>query len=152
MLQKFLLIGVGGSGGKTLRYTWRELDRRLQAKGWTEGVPDGWAFLHIDVPERPDVVERDVPTQIGDAARYLGLARSPLTYSHYDQILTSKTDLLEGLVGWRPDPTLPYPPPFKGAGQRRVVGRVVTLAQLRSLGEGLDVTVNKLGDNEVTDQ
>ncbi|HEX8645520.1 MAG TPA: tubulin-like doman-containing protein [Thermoleophilaceae bacterium] len=149
MLQKYLLIGVGGSGGKTLRYTWRELDRRLAAVKWRAGVPKAWRFLHIDVPEYPDVVEGDVPADIGPDARYLGLAESPRQYWQYDDELARQTDLLRSVAGWRPDPRLDYSPPFKGAGQRRVVGRVVTLTQLDDVGEAINREVSALRSNAV---
>jgi hypothetical protein len=152
MLQKFLLIGVGGSGGKTLRYTWRELDRRLKATGWTEGVPHGWRFLHIDVPELPDVVEGDVPAEMGPTAQYVGLARKPRRYREYDDDLIAKVELLPAVAGWRPDPKLDYSSPYKGAGQRRVVGRVVALTQLDQVGQALTAAVNAMANSEVDEQ
>lgn len=152
MLQKFLLIGVGGSGGKTLRYTWRELDRRLKAAGWKEGVPLGWRFLHIDVPELADIVEGDVPTEMGESAQYLGLGRNPRRYREYDDALVSKRDLLPAIAGWRPDPKLDYAAPFKGAGQRRVVGRVVGLTELDQVGNALSSAVNAMATNDVNEQ
>lgn len=152
MLQKFLLIGVGGSGGKTLRYTWRELDRRLKAAGWTEGVPRGWRFLHIDVPELPDVVEGDVPAHMGRSAQYVGLARNPRRYREYDQALVARTELLPAIAGWRPDPELDYSSPHKGAGQRRVVGRVVGLTELDQIGSALTTAVNAMANSEVDEQ
>jgi hypothetical protein len=39
MLRPFLLIGVGGSGGKTLRIVRDELQRRLNQSGWTDDFP-----------------------------------------------------------------------------------------------------------------
>src|SRR4051794_33489655 len=108
MLQKFLLIGVGGAGGKTLRYTWRELDPRLTAMGWDEGVPGAWRFLHIDVPQNPDVVEEDVPARMGSSASYLGLAEQPRDYASYDNDLARHPELLDAIAGWRPDPYEDY--------------------------------------------
>lgn len=152
MLQKFLLIGVGGSGGKTLRYTWRELDRRLKATGWTEGVPIGWQFLHIDVPEKPDVIEGDVPVEMGESARYVGLGRQPRLYREYDNDLVSRPELFPAIAGWRPDPTQDYAAPFRGAGQRRVVGRVVALTQLGQVGEALSASVSAMSSARVEEQ
>jgi hypothetical protein len=50
MLSKFLLIGVGGSGGKTLRALRNNLELKLSQANWADGVPMGWQMLHIDSP------------------------------------------------------------------------------------------------------
>lgn len=152
MLQKFLLIGVGGSGGKTLRYVWRELDRRLNAADWHEGMPAGWQFLHIDVPEIVDVIEGDVPSDVGESHRYLGLAEAPQEYSHYDRALISRPEALPAIAGWRPDPTLEYTSPYLGAGQRRAVGKVITLTQLDRVKASVQGSVRALTSGDATDQ
>jgi hypothetical protein len=140
MLTRFLLIGVGGSGGKTLRYCWRELDRKLEAAGWTEGLPQAWQFLHIDVPEIPDGIEGDVPADVG--MEYLGLARQPRRYADFDRdLVTSDSAILPVLAEWRPDPALTYAPPYNGAGQRRAVGRVVTITEIDRIGDKLNAAV-----------
>jgi hypothetical protein len=152
MAQKFLMIGIGGSGGKTLRYTWRELDRRLTATKWTEGVPTGWQFLHIDVPQNIDVVMGDVPADIGKDAKYLGLAHQPDRYQDYDERLVENESLLPALVGWRPNPKRDYSSIYKGAGQRRAVGRVVTLTKMSVIGDAIKDAVATLATNDVTEQ
>ena len=49
MLQPVLLVGVGGSGGKTLRAMRETLLRKLKQVGWTgDGLPEGWQMLWID--------------------------------------------------------------------------------------------------------
>jgi hypothetical protein len=149
MLNKFILIGIGGSGGKTLRYAWRELERRLDNSDWKGGIPQAWQFLHIDVAELPDVLEGDVPADIGEHARYLGLAKQPLQYAGYDAHLVARGDL-PALAGWRPDPELKIPEPWKGAGQRRAVGRVITLTQLDRVTEEIQKAVRALMDKAAT--
>jgi hypothetical protein len=49
-----LLIGLGGSGGKTLRFLKRDLRRWLAQPSrvnpdqyWTGGIPDGWQLLGV---------------------------------------------------------------------------------------------------------
>jgi hypothetical protein len=150
MLTKFLLIGVGGSGGKTLRYTWRELDRRLAAAGWTGGIPEAWQFIHVDVPEKPDVVEKDVPAEVGSSLRYVGLATAPNLYPIYDARVIGRG--LDGVAGWRVDPIEPLPPPYLGAGQRRVVGRVVTLAEIAKIKDAVDDVLTQLNTNDAQAQ
>jgi hypothetical protein len=151
MLQKYLLIGVGGSGGKTLRYAWRELDRRLRAAGWSNGVPQGWVFMHIDVPQEKDVIEGDVPADIGRSEHYIGLANAPRQYRDYDEELMQDHDPA-AVAGWRPDPALDYAPPFRGAGQRRVVGRVVTLVEMEKVGAALDRTLPAMMSADVDEE
>jgi Tubulin like len=158
MAENFLIIGMGGSGGKTLRYIWRELDRRLadlhlEGEKWSQGMPGGWQFLHIDVPHDPDVITGDVPAHIGKDARYLGLAHSPETYVEtYDEQLVEDPHLLPGVVGWRPDPNEDYANIYNGAGQRRSVGRAVTLVKLKEVGDAIKGAVAAQKSSNVIDQ
>jgi len=49
MLRPFLLVGVGGSGGKTLRAMRQSLLRRIRQVGWQgDGLPQGWQMLWVD--------------------------------------------------------------------------------------------------------
>jgi hypothetical protein len=49
MLRPLLIIGVGGSGGKTLRAMKQALTRKLEAARYEGGIPAAWQFLHIDI-------------------------------------------------------------------------------------------------------
>ena len=64
MLQKFLFIGVGGSGGKTLRVLRHELGIRLREVGYGGPIPQAWQFLHVDVPVKPDGNDPRLPDQL----------------------------------------------------------------------------------------
>ena len=152
MLGKFLLIGVGGSGGKTLRYTWRELDRRLRAAGWEKGMPDAWQLLHVDVPERPDIVEGDVPADIGSAAAYVGLAQQPNDYKYYDRSVVQNPVALPAITGWRVDPTQDITPPYLGAGQKRAVGKIVAVSEVGRIGKAIDTATQRLAAPSVVPQ
>jgi hypothetical protein len=150
-MQKFLLIGLGGSGGKTIRYLWREIDRRLGEEGWSGDVPDAFRFIHIDCPERPDIIEGDVPAQMQGAEHtYLGLGTVPRPYKAYDESLCRETETLKAVSGWRPDPDDDIPPPYLGAGQRRSVGRIVGLSEFDDIGSLLERTLVSLGGQDVT--
>ena len=54
VLNPYLFIGLGGSGGKTLQYLRYYLDQRLKRSGWEKGLPDAWQFLWFDVPPEPE--------------------------------------------------------------------------------------------------
>ena len=48
MLRPLLIIGVGGSGGKTIRSMKQSLERKLLAANYRGGIPRAWQFLQID--------------------------------------------------------------------------------------------------------
>ncbi len=124
MLRKFLIIGLGGSGGKTLRYLKQYLEQRLDEVDWDEGMPDGWQFLHIDTP-----AAQDSPTLPGSPAllapdEYLPLASSGINFESIVDSLESKG---EKFSGWLVDPRYMNIPIAMGAGQYRAVGRIIGL-------------------------
>lgn len=74
MLQPFLFVGLGGSGGKTLRAIKAELTDKIELAGWdvrTQGFPAMWQFLHIDTPFIQDGEEFNA--RMLDPSEYLGL-------------------------------------------------------------------------------
>ena len=153
MLQKFLLIGLGGSGGKTLRFTWKEANDRLKGEGWPGGMPQGWQFLHIDVPEMVDASNTEIfPIEVTQGIEYLGLARQPFQFSHYDEDMVARADSLDQVLGWRPDPTVEYGLPFRGAGQLRAVGRVVGLTRRDAVAGAIDRAVAKVLDGRADEE
>jgi len=48
MLRPVLFIGVGGSGGKTIRSIKQALNRKLESARYEGGIPAAWQFLQID--------------------------------------------------------------------------------------------------------
>ena len=60
-IHKTLFIGVGGSGGTTLRFLHQELLNSLQEKGWDDELPACWQFLLMEVAGTPDGVSGRVP-------------------------------------------------------------------------------------------
>lgn len=149
MLTKGLFIGVGGSGGGTLRFLWDELESRLRSYGWTEGIPDAWQFLHIDAPQLVEQGQGDIARELHDPEHYLGLAKTGVKFSTYTRTLN---DDVEVLAGWRPDPTHDWGPVWLGAGQRRAVGRVIAMANLSDVGERLDQAILKMSGDEASSQ
>ena len=54
MYRKMMFVGLGGSGGKTLRVLKRDLKEWLIDNEWNGPFPSGWQFVHIDTPSVPD--------------------------------------------------------------------------------------------------
>lgn len=150
MLRPFLLVGVGGSGGKTLRVVREDLERRLQQAGWVGDLPRAWQFLHIDVPTVADGNDPDLPAQLPDRD-YQGLVASGVDYRTIDAAMTSTASahLADALGGWRPDPNRVNIPASKGAGQYRALGRVITVAGLDRVREALQHARRQLTGAEV---
>ena len=151
MLAPFLMVGVGGSGGKTLRAVRHELRLRLREVGWEGDFPTCWQMVHIDVPSRQDGVQ-DL-SGILPAKDFCGLVDPEIDYITVDRMLRPKTSGPEGLEavgGWRPDPLKVKVPISDGAGQFRALGRMVSLAYSKRIRDFLDEVVRRLGSAEVT--
>ena len=135
MLSPFLLIGVGGSGGKTLRAVRQKLDMYLRLQGWTEGIPAAWQFLHYDTPIVQDGNEFPAPFLPQEC--YVGLAAA---HSNFQNIITAieaplNKDFRDEALAQLPNPKEVAVPVSKGAGQYRAVGRAVALSRLKQIGE-----------------
>lgn len=147
-MQRYLIIGVGGSGGNTVRYVARELERRLMGTGWTGGLPQSWRFIHIDVREQDNDLDGTMPRSLRLADSHLGLANYPQKYQYYDGMVTSDQRLLEASARWRPDPAVRFNNPYEGAGQLRAVGRIITITQLGRVARMVDEALSAMATNE----
>jgi hypothetical protein len=150
MLRPFLLIGVGGSGGKTLRVVREDLERRLAQAGWKGPLPQAWQFIHVDVPTHADGNDPDLPRQLPDRD-YQGLVASGLDYRTIDAAMVQGggPHLREAVATWRPDPNKVNVPASKGAGQYRTLGRIITVAGLSRINEALQRARRSLTGAEV---
>jgi hypothetical protein len=136
MLQPFLFVGLGGSGGKTLRAIKAELTDKIELAGWdvrTQGFPAMWQFLHIDTPFYQD--GEGFNARLLDPSEYLGLAYAGVP-------LDTVIDSIEG-KGFSPTvlEEIMSPLPRK-SGHRainqsrptgRAVGRTLALARLEEI-------------------
>ncbi len=149
MMQPFLFVGVGGSGGKTLRVVREELEQRLRARGWDRKFPEAWQFVQIDVPTRADGEDHDLPVQL-PTDDYVGLVSPNTDYANVDTSLMMGTSAdggkhsLAALVGWRPESKHVTIPIEKGAGQYRAIGRAVAVANLATIRTAIGDSVRRL--------
>lgn len=140
MLRPFLLVGVGGSGGKTLRVVRQDLLRRLKQTGeWSsDDLPAAWQFIHIDVPTHADGADIDLPDQLPDR-QYKGLVATGVDYATIDTSVRNHGGKLftDAAATWRPNPNAVNVSPSKGAGQFRTLGRIISIAGLKQIDDAV---------------
>lgn len=129
MYRRVVFVGLGGSGGKTLRFLKRDLRRWLTANNWpeTREIPKGFQFLHIDTPTVADGKEAEV--DLLPDSEYKGLVGNGTSWPAITSQLDNKLGIQQEFAGWRVEPTLTIDPTI-GAGQYRAVGRTVALAYI----------------------
>lgn len=157
MLRPMLLVGVGGSGGKTLQLLHRELRWRLRDADWKEGVPSGWQFIHIDVPTSPDTDLGNEAVPVNEplvGGQYVSLAPRAVTYKAIDDTWLSdaKPPELAKVTSWRPRAEDVYVAISAGAGQFRTIGRVVGLSQANRIRDAIGRARTKLSNPSVQPQ
>ena len=137
MLSKFLLVGVGGSGGKTLRALRNNLELKLSQANWTEGMPMGWQMLHIDSPVIQDGT--GFPAPMLPPADYKGLSRSGQKYADaYENAFNFvEAQDKEDYKRFLPDEKEVSVDITVGAGQFRGVGRVLALSAHEQIKQAL---------------
>ena len=140
-LSPFVFIGVGGSGGKTLRVIHEALSNKLMNIGWEGEWPAAWQFLHIEVASAPDGIEPGLPFTL-PLSDFLPLTTPQSTYRAMDrQVSKTNRQGLDHYLAW--DSWRPFPPEqtgvtiSMGAGQYRAVGRVAVLNNLADVGAGV---------------
>jgi hypothetical protein len=144
MLSKFLLVGVGGSGGKTLRALRSNLELKLTQANWNEGLPMGWQFLHIDSPVIQDGT--GFPAPMLPPTDYKGLSKSGQKYADaYENVFNfidsaDKDDFKQFL----PDEKDVDVDITVGAGQFRGVGRVLALSGHDQIKQALRFKLDQL--------
>jgi hypothetical protein len=125
MLRPLLIIGVGGSGGKTIRAMKQALNRKLESARYEGGIPAAWQFLQIDTTyDGQDFPAPMLPQDEFHCVAPVGI--------HYDDIFASiaergtLADQQRMLAGWGTPPL-----PIKisqSPNTRRAVGRLAGVA------------------------
>lgn len=139
-MRKFLVVGVGGSGGATIRYLMDQLQADLRARD-VQQLPAAWQFVQVDV--NPVAEQTRGLGSIQDlGGTYVGVSSAGNTFRNVRAAVEDKlarADHLEGLLGWSPEPrgAADNIPVSNGAGQFRLVGRSLTLTRLDDIQAAL---------------
>lgn len=129
-MRSFLVLGLGGSGGKTIRYLKQSLHEWLNEIGWSGGMPQGWQFLHIDTPSTQESPILPGRPELLPPIEYMSLHRDGVPFGTVVDRLTRKGASFEG---WWVDPDYMNVPIAHGAGQYRAIGRVLGLDQQEAI-------------------
>ena len=154
MLRPFLIIGVGGSGGKTLRGIKYQLELKLQQVGWRGGIPDAWQFLHFDTPTVQDGIDYAIPFL--PPQEYKGLVSAGATYDtvyrSIERAHATNASVHKDIQRQLPDPQIVRVDVTKGAGQYRAVGRAVALSSTKEIAAAARAAIGRLGDAQALAQ
>ena len=151
MYRRMLFIGLGGSGGKTLRFMKAGLNEWLESHGWDEGIPSGFQFAHIDTPTEPDGKDTGDSSLI-TTEEYLGLVGRGMTFESIANDLDKKPKSYLDLGGWRVDPAKVDVSIQDGAGQYRALGKSIGAAYLPQIKDFLNRRINKINEVEAQPQ
>ena len=144
MYRRVVFIGLGGSGGKTLRFIKRDLRHWLTEHNWPESrdIPEGFQFLHIDTPTVQDGISMTGAEMLPDK-EYLGLVGPGVNFANVSNQLDNKIGIKEEFAAWRVAPPLNVPI-ATGAGAYRAVGRTIALAYMDQIKSGIRGLLNRV--------
>lgn len=144
MYRRMVFVGLGGSGGKTLRFLKRDLRDWLTERGWPEsrGVPAGFQFLHIDTPTIQDGRAMGGAEMLPDR-EYVGLVGPGVSFLDIANQLDNKRGVKEEFAGWRVNPAMVNVPVTTGAGAYRAIGRTIALAYMDQIHTSLSALVDR---------
>ena len=152
MYSKFLFVGLGGSGGKTLRFLKRELRQWQKEHGIDGPLPTGWQFVNIDTPTVDDGTTLTELVEPLPAGEYLGLIKGGRTFTAVQKTLDAKPELHEEMATWRIDPSAVMVSLAMGAGQFRAIGLTVAMAEAQVIHKRLRLYMDRLHAADVDAQ
>ena len=146
-MNPMIIIGCGGSGGKTVVALRKVLESRLrQVDGWNRGIPESWQLLWIDTLENQDPKAIDFGPQL-PKEDYISLASTNSDYLEvYNAVMSGARGKLsrhQQLNGWVP-PSNTIKDMGKGAGQLRALGRMANLDKMGLVGDRIEAALTKI--------
>ena len=151
-MKKFLVVGCGGSGAKTLAFIMDQLKAELRTidPDITE-LPKAWQFVNIDVPLEEEAGPQKLPNVTQSGGQYVGIG----SRQHYNQFDAGISETLgrSGKLGeiatWASrTPQSNDTKLADGAGQYRAIGRILTLRHLRDIRNALNAAVSEMFTQE----
>lgn len=144
MLRPFLVVGIGGSGGKTVRAARQALKFKLDQQGWDGGWPEAWQFLHIDSPTTPDGLE--FPAPLLPQEDYLSLVPNGVGYKviHDKVIQGLGAKMTHDVQRSLPSPAEVKVPVGLGAGAFRAVGRTIAAAAMKDIYDKVRSSIGRM--------
>ncbi|MFL6162065.1 MAG: tubulin-like doman-containing protein [Jatrophihabitantaceae bacterium] len=154
-MEKFFVVGLGGSGGKTLQFLMNTLTQELQRLGWYDPLPSCWQFVHVDLPPQPDGIGPEFPPTVPEqGGSYLRVVTPHDSYASLDVTLEQRLanwpsgSALRALAAWRPPSSQVNQQLQYGAGQYRAIGRLATLAHAPEIFNGLRAAAERVIDHQ----
>jgi len=153
ILQPYLFIGVGGSGGKTLQYLHYYLSERIKRKGWNGNFPKAWQFIWFDVPTQMEKLTQDTGIPSLPMENYYSFTNQQIhqLYQIEDAFVQSN-DEKNLIMGWAPNTTQGGFDIKDGAGQFRAVGRMIVLNQLKKIKNKIEQSISIMKDPSTAEE
>jgi len=143
MLRPLLIIGVGGSGGKTIRAMKQSLERKFLASHYAGGIPRAWQFLQIDTTRDGE----SFPAPMLDFDEFHQVVPAGCDFYEMRDSITQRGDISDQqkmLAGWgiaHSDVNLQ-----QGAGQTRAIGRMAGVADSLGIVKAIENSISKMKD------
>jgi hypothetical protein len=149
-MNPLLIIGVGGSGGKTIRSMKEAISHKLIFNGYDGGIPSAWQFLQVDTTyDGQDFNAKMLPQDevclvVPQGATFGSILNG------IEARANSIEDTQEMLAGWGiPQSNMAV---NKGAGMIRGIGRQVGIAEAKRIQGSLDSAISKMMSPSATSE